>query len=534
MRRALADSLSWMKPPTPALGPNTTAGAASATINSTTYVVTMGIELANNMNLGDVDLTRDAGLWFLDATDINAPKWNQRPATGPGWPSVAFGAKMVYMSSSNTLVLFGGMVNVSAGRVPFGDYTNRLSSYSLDTGLWTDRTPPPSSSGPYPRSMCAFVALNSRSVLLYGGRNFNGSLADTWLLDTFSWEWSNISSIAASPQPGMLDGASAAVINGTVYLFGGFRCYQKEENTGTGCYSRQLWSADVKAVSPTNPAPLQWKLLFPLDASTFDYPNFRTNHTMVAYGTYLIINGGVWLDTASDIFYSKEPLAFDTSTLSWVPLRVYGDAPLPTMLQSTAMLGDRIFLWGGLFYKEFGLLHSLSHDFPMPDNCFLSGVTTPTANKEFVFNLQMRASGRASFASQAPRGSDVVVLPPLSAQQTSPGVVYFLGNNSWATGAAGELTVYVISRNFDGGDVLVVGSVKEQNGGQYRLAVNATYGSKISLYVRLRDADIPGSPLQLSMRPGLFDGASTLVSGRGAVRVMRNSQGNLLITLRDR
>ncbi len=108
------------------------------------------------------------------------PTWTQLSPTGTP-PSVRYGASLVYDSTSNELILFGG--GTSSTSVNNDLWILSHANGSGGTPVWTPVTP---SGGP-PMARAGHTATYSssaNSMTIYGGDNAGTDLSDIWLLTT--------------------------------------------------------------------------------------------------------------------------------------------------------------------------------------------------------------------------------------------------------------------------------------------------------------------------------------------------------------
>lgn len=155
-------------------------------------------------------------------------------------PTSLRGASMAYQSGPGKAVLFGGTATYQR-------------HYVLDTWLWTTGSPGSWSSvspAAWPNArMYAAMASNATTAVMFGGKNFDGALSDTW-----TWNGTTWTKVAASG-PSARYGASMVYDANTSswLLFGGV--------TGNG-YAFDTWSfngttwTNVSVGTPGLGAPL--------------------------------------------------------------------------------------------------------------------------------------------------------------------------------------------------------------------------------------------------------------------------------------
>ncbi len=144
--------------------------------------------------------------------DGGSGRWTDRtPATGPS-PSPRFAHRMVYDASRGRVVLFGG------------DCTNGCIAgdtweWDGSAGTWTQRTP---ANSPGPRYSAGMAYdLHRGVVVLYGGRDARGQLADTWEWDGGAGTWTQ-STPATAPGPRSTHGMAYDAGRRRTVMFGGW------------------------------------------------------------------------------------------------------------------------------------------------------------------------------------------------------------------------------------------------------------------------------------------------------------------------
>jgi len=314
--------------------------------------------------------------------------WTDRTPTGTK-PAVRSGAGMVFDSTRNKFVLFGGRA---------GSGYNYQDTWEWDptTGAWTDRT----TAGTVPSSRCQGTMVFEKStgkVLLFGGgRSTNGdtsglsmslSFGDTWEWDATTGAWSQ-RTVTAGPA-GRYD--ASMVWDSTrnlAVLFGGM---EKDDATVDGIPKQDTWEWDPAAgtwtertATGTKPSP-RWG-----QAAAFD----GSRGKVVVFGGWDINTGG-YLDDLWD---------WDPTTAAWTQRLTGTEANLPSpriyaslvsndsagrlelvagMVNSTTYYGG--YGTGGYFYGGSG--GSVTVMPPLPPIIGPGGYYTNVASKE-VWELE--------------------------------------------------------------------------------------------------------------------------------------------------
>jgi hypothetical protein len=163
---------------------------------------------------------------------IRAQTWTQQyPAVSPPFRAEA---TMSYDAVSGQVVLFGGY-----------DYNGLLAdTWTYNGTTWTQQSPVGSPSPRYGATM-AFDAATGQ-VILFGGYDYNGPLGDTWTYEGTTWtQQSPASSPSARYAPAMAYDAAI----GKLVLFGGYDG-QGGYLSDTWTYNGTVWTQQSPVSSP--------------------------------------------------------------------------------------------------------------------------------------------------------------------------------------------------------------------------------------------------------------------------------------------
>ena len=153
------------------------------------------------------NLTRGPGGLSLAAANGTDGWVNMTPSVAP---SPRAGHVMVYDKAHDEFLTFGGDRD--------GTFLSDTWTYDAASNLWTDRThgiPPP------PRGYYSLAIDPARGkVVMFGGYDSLGPLGDTWVYDTSTRNWTDMTT---SPAPSARHGAAMACdpVSGIFFLFGG-------------------------------------------------------------------------------------------------------------------------------------------------------------------------------------------------------------------------------------------------------------------------------------------------------------------------
>jgi N-acetylneuraminic acid mutarotase len=264
--------------------------------------------------MNDVDESRFGDTWAYDpATNTWA---NLNPAGEV--PSARSGHSMVYDPASGKMILFGGR-NEDAG-------VNDTWAYDPSANTWTNLNP--SGTVPSGRYYSAMVYDRAQGkVILFGGRNEDAGVNDTWAYDPSANTWTELTPSGASPSARINHQMVYDSALGKVILFGGWW-------DAPGVRFANPWAYD--------PAANTWTELAPVGAS----PSARSGTGMVYDSvTGKVILFGGW-DGES---FCADTWSYDPTANTWVELTPTGDVPAargyPAMVYDPGT--GRVVLFGG-------------------------------------------------------------------------------------------------------------------------------------------------------------------------------------------
>jgi len=255
---------------------------------------------------------RVADTWLFD---VEAGDWTE--LVPPTAPSARDASAMAFVGA-DAIVLFGG--NETSG--PGGSVTPRADTWIFDLAAetWIELTPPTS---PSERFQHAMVAVGDGTALLQGGRSeFMMEMADTWLFDGATQEWTDL---APAMDPGTRSAfALASDGTGRVAMVGG--------NADSVTVVDETWVYDV--------AGNTWSM-------------------GAAAGLGLQFNNTVaWLDGDTFVTYSgkndafSNPVpgtwAYDAAADTWTDLAPEGEPAARFSHRMVSVGGNKAIMFGGL------------------------------------------------------------------------------------------------------------------------------------------------------------------------------------------
>lgn len=172
-------------------------------------------------------------------------------------PQARNGGQLVYDSSGDRVLLFGGRGNGSLA----GDLLGDLWSLDLDSNKWKRIEV---SGGPSPRLSPGLVYDPSHhQLVLFGGYTNSGRVNDTWLLDLDNLAWREI--LPSETPPARSDmGLAFDEMNQVVVLFGGY-CLDFERDQCDDTWIFDPASNEWVEMEPESPPPVMYGLSLDYD-----------------------------------------------------------------------------------------------------------------------------------------------------------------------------------------------------------------------------------------------------------------------------
>jgi hypothetical protein len=248
--------------------------------------------------------------------DIESAVWTELSGEQPG---ARFGVAAAVDEGGGSVYLFGGQV---------GDtFFNDTWRYDLATDVW-EAVDLGDGVAPSPRYGLGGVVDDAGRFIISHGFTFDGRFDDTWAFDPAGGGWADISPPAdARPMQRCLHEQVWDAESGRMLLYAG--C-----SSGFGpCPQGDAWTFD--------PVLGSWSEVTPATG-----PDARSNPAMTRSpaGSATLLVGGLteagyagdaWVGTLTD------------GAFAWTAVQPGGEAPSPRASHDMAMLGDRVFLFGG-------------------------------------------------------------------------------------------------------------------------------------------------------------------------------------------
>ncbi|KAI0706123.1 hypothetical protein BC835DRAFT_1425968 [Cytidiella melzeri] len=207
---------------------------------------------------------QDDGLYLLN---LVSREWTRVSVNGPS-PAGRYGHAVCMVGSK--FYVFGGQVD--------GECLNDLWAFDLNSlrtkAMWEKIEPAEGSPRPAQRTGHACVAFGEK-LILFGGTDCQYHYNDTWIFDTNTCTWSELTCIGFIPSP--REGHSAAIVNDVMYIFGGR-------------------GVDGKDLGDLGAFKLSTMVHVSEDGSC---PTPRSGHAMASMGSRVFVLGGIGGETAN-------------------------------------------------------------------------------------------------------------------------------------------------------------------------------------------------------------------------------------------
>ncbi|EMD41957.1 hypothetical protein CERSUDRAFT_110507 [Gelatoporia subvermispora B] len=237
--------------------PSPRVGHASALVGSVLIVWGGDTKTNGKSQTGD---KQDDGLYLLN---LVSREWTRVTTSGPA-PVGRYGHAVTMVGSK--FYMFGGQVD--------GDFLNDLWAFDLNTlrskATWEPVEPAEGSPRPAQRTGHICVTHGDK-IYLFGGTDCQYHYNDTWVFDTITRVWSELTCIGFIPSP--REGHAASLVDDVIYVFG-----------GRGVDGKDL--GDLGAFKISNQRWYMFQKMGPA-------PSARSGHAMASMGTRVFVLGGL-------------------------------------------------------------------------------------------------------------------------------------------------------------------------------------------------------------------------------------------------
>ncbi|OCH94736.1 hypothetical protein OBBRIDRAFT_747046 [Obba rivulosa] len=237
--------------------PSPRVGHSSALVGSVLIVWGGDTKTNGKSKAGD---KQDDGLYLLN---LVSREWTRVATHGPA-PVGRYGHAVTMVGSK--FFVFGGQVD--------GDFLNDLWAFDLNSlrtkATWELVEPAEGSPRPAQRTGHICVTYGDK-IYLFGGTDCQYHYNDTWVFDTNTRVWSELTCIGFIPSP--REGHAASLVDDVIYVFG-----------GRGVDGKDL--GDLGAFKISNQRWYMFQKMGPA-------PSARSGHAMASMGSRVFVLGGL-------------------------------------------------------------------------------------------------------------------------------------------------------------------------------------------------------------------------------------------------
>ena len=236
-------------------------------------------------------------------------------------------------------------------------------------------------------------------IVIVGGNERIGrfgtavSTREIWRYNLYTDKWGKHVIPMQKEAPDLFHSAVAVAIEGTIYTFGGWSSRLSEQN--------ELWT-----LSRTETGGFTWSFINHQCAKKSPSP--RHGHMGWEYAGKLWVFGGIsrpppaaYLNDYGDraAYWNNQLLCYDPNIQKWENPQCFGDVPSPRLKSSSTIIGERVWLFGGLDHNvrclnDFFQLNMNSLTWtkiqtgqPSPEACcWCSCTLTPATDKQLVLH----------------------------------------------------------------------------------------------------------------------------------------------------
>ena len=215
------------------------------------------------------------------------------------------------------LILFGGAI--------FGRCFNDVYVFDLRTDSW-HLMRPLNDEIAYPRMSHSSV-LYKDMMVVFGGMNNNGTLADMIALDLTTFSWSSVHHVG-EVHPGPKRSHAAAVYKDKMYVLMGRPEYPQPD----------LWSFDFSS--------RQWKFIR-LAQQWGRPPVALHGHSVCVEGCVMYVFGGASMQQTGSTAYFNDLHTYDFERNQWTRVDIVGARPTPRYAHAMGVVCGKLFIHGG-------------------------------------------------------------------------------------------------------------------------------------------------------------------------------------------
>ncbi|PCH33914.1 hypothetical protein WOLCODRAFT_22329 [Wolfiporia cocos MD-104 SS10] len=251
--------------------PSPRVGHASAIVGSVLIVWGGDTKTNNKARPGD---KQDDGLYLLN---LVSREWTRVAVYGPA-PVGRYGHAVTMVGSK--FYIFGGQVD--------GEFMNDLWAFDLNSLRQRAQWEPiePAASSPRPAQRTGHICVTyENKIILFGGTDCQYHYNDTWVFDTTTNMWSELTCIGFIPSP--REGHAASLVDDVIYIFG-----------GRGVDGKDL--GDLSAFKISNQRWYMFQKMGPA-------PTPRSGHAMASNGSKVFVLGGLGGESLANTTKPEDP-----------------------------------------------------------------------------------------------------------------------------------------------------------------------------------------------------------------------------------
>lgn len=227
-------------------------------------------------------------------------------------PRARYG-QTITLTKKNRLLMIAGTI--------YHEYFDDVWELSRETNTWTCCAT--HGKRPSPRFGHTAVMLpDGVKVMIFGGSNNTVWSSDTFLLDTETYIWTEIT---GTSRPSERRGHSMVLLGESVYMYGGQSANSQKD----------VWMFDSRT--------LKWEEIVPSSGSTTT-PEARYCHSAVVYNDAMVVWGGhgSWGCVPPNLY------AFCGTKKEWSKLETAGTSPGARFGHTAVCFGHRMVIFGGM------------------------------------------------------------------------------------------------------------------------------------------------------------------------------------------
>ena len=313
--------------PTPTNTPTPTQSQQSDTPTSTSAATQEGPTATSRQS----DATTPTSAQTQEGSATTSPATTSGQETGLKWglvsisgqaPGVRKDATLVYDDASNSLLLFGGRQS--------GAGLNDLWAFDIEEGQWREME---ADGAPDPRwGHVAIFDSSRRQMVVFSGQRSGGFFNDTWVFDTASREWAEVTPGGDIPAPRYGSCLGYDSEGDLFYISHGFTNSGRFDDTWTFNLESRRWTD----VSPDGDRPVErclHKCVFSPGSGSLLLFGGQSNQAPP-------IRGDLW----------SYDLSKSTGGPGWTEIMPQGEMPLPRFDASLTIDPDSqmVLLFGGV------------------------------------------------------------------------------------------------------------------------------------------------------------------------------------------